>query len=306
MKKPLHVNLHKLSFEENQAIFERIKSDVLKNQIPQIHPQCIILGGPPASGKSTIADTLITDEAVWINIDELRQRHPSWDSLNMMNDKYTAFYTNADAGIWYELLIRESVANKFHIIIENTFGNRDVCLYLCDNLSYEGYDVHIKGMVVSYDKILLGSYKRYEKNKAGTGYGRFALPYSIDSAYKIFPDTIVALQKQGKVKSIELHSRSEPLFIGEYHTAQFGEIIYKERVKKYTIDDEYFVTDGWADVIRLMKNRNATWREYNSLLERLEYCFQLMKDEKYPEENIHIISKIHQQCKEDLNNNEQK
>ena len=296
MEKLLQANLHKLSFEDNQAIFEGIKNDVLKTQIPQKHPQCVILGGPPASGKSTLADPFITDEAVWINIDELRQRHPSWDSLNMMNDKYTAFYTNADAGIWYELLIRESVANKYNIIIENTFGDKDVCLYLCDNLSLAGYDVHIKGMVVSYDKILLGSYKRYEINKAGTGYGRFVLSYSIDGAYKKFPDTIVALQKQGKVKSIELHSRSEPIFTGDYHTAQFNEIIYNEYVKQYTIDDEYFVTDGWADVIRLMKNRNASRREFCFLSDRLEFCIQLMKEEKYPEKNIQIINNIHQQC----------
>jgi len=300
MEKPLHVNLHKLSFEENQTIFDGIKSDVLKKKIPQKQPQCIILGGPPASGKSTLADPLITNEAVWINIDELRQRHPSWDSLNMMNDKYTAFYTNADAGIWYELLIRESVVNRFDIIIENTFGNREVCLYLCDSLTQAGYHVHIKGMVVSYDKILLGSHKRYEINKAGTGYGRFVLPYSIDSAYKNFPNTIVALQKQRKVKSIELHSRSEPIFVGEYHTARFSEIIYNERIKKYTIDDEYFIADGWADVFQLMKNRNAFRREFSYLSDRLEFCIQLMKDEKYPEENIHIISNIHRQCKEDL------
>ena len=300
MEKPLHENLHKLSFEENQAIFERIKSDVLKNQISQIHPQCVILGGPPASGKSTIADPLITDEVVWINIDELRQRHPSWDSLNMMNDKYTAFYTNADAGIWYEQLIRECVANKFHIIIENTFGNKDICLYLCDNLFQAGYDVHIKSMVVSYDKILLGSYKRYEINKAGTGYGRFVLPYSIDDAYKKFPGTIIALQKQDKVKTIELHSRSEPIFTGEYHAAQFDEMIYNERIKNNTIDDKYFVTDGWAEVFRLMKNRNASRREFGFLSDRLEFCIQLMKEEKYPEENIHLISNIHQQYKKDL------
>jgi len=300
MEKPLHVNLHKLSFEENQAIFEEIKGDVLKNKIPQKHPQCIIFGGPPASGKSTIADPFITDEVVWINIDELRQRHPSWDSLNMKNDKYTAFYTNADAGIWYELLIRESVVNKFNIIIENTFENKDVCCYLCDNLSHAGYDVHIKGMVVSYDKILLGSYKRYEINKAGTGYGRFVLPYSIDGAYKNFPDTIVALQKQGKVKNIELQSRSEPIFTGDYHTAKFNEIIYNERIKRYTIDDEYFVTDSWVNVIQLMKNRNASRRELSSLFDRLEFCVQLMTDEKYPEKNILIINNIHQQCKEDL------
>ena len=300
MEKPLHANLHKLSFEENQDIFEGIRNDVLKNKIPQKHPQCTILGGPPASGKSTMADSLISDDAVWINIDELRHRHPSWDSLNMINDKYTAFYTNADAGIWYELLIRESVANGFHIIIENTFGNKDVCLYLCDNLSLAGYHVHVKGVVVSYDKILLGSHKRYEINKAGTGYGRFVLPYSIDSAYKNFPDTIIGFQKQEKVKSIELHSRSEPIFIGEYHTAQFGEIIYNERIKNYSINDEYFVSDGWANVIRLMKNRNASLREFSYLSDRLEFCIQLMKNENYPDDNIQIISNIHQQCKENL------
>jgi hypothetical protein len=300
MEKPLNANWHKLSFEKNNAIFEEIKFDVLKNKIPQVHPQCVILGGPPASGKSTLADPLITDDAVWINIDELRQRHPSWDSLNMINDKYTAFYTNADAGIWYERLIRESVDNKFNVVIENTFGNKEVCLYLCDSLTMMGYHVHIKGMVVSYDKILLGSHKRYEINKAGTGYGRFVLPYSIDGAYKNFADTIIHLQKQEKVKSIELHSRSEPIFTGDYYSAQFSEIIYNERIKKYTIDDEYFIIDGWTDVVQLMKNRNASRREFSYLSDRLDFCIQLMSEEKYPEENIQIIRNFHQQCKKDL------
>ncbi len=128
MEKPLHVNLHRLPLEENQRVFESIEIKYLSKAKSQKQPQCIFLGAPPASGKSTIAASFVNDEYVLINIDKLRQQHPAYDVLNEVNDKYTAIYTNADAGIWYEKLIRASAEKRCHILIENTFKHKETCM----------------------------------------------------------------------------------------------------------------------------------------------------------------------------------
>ena len=261
MEKPLHANLHKLPSEENQRLFE---------------------------------------EYVIINIDKLRQYHPSFKSLNLINDKYTAIYTNADAGIWYEKLIRASAEKRCHVLIENTFKDKETCLYLCEGFVRSGFQVHVKAMAVPYDKLLLGTHTRYEIKKAEKGYGRFSMPYSLDDAYHHFPYVVENIKKQKLVKSIEIYSRQELLFNGAYTNVPLMDIIQTERIRAYRPQERLEMIDGWNEVWELMKKREANVKEFHYVCARLESCIQLMKDEKYPEENIHIISTIHQQCKKDL------
>ena len=303
MEKPLYANLHKLPQEENQRIFGKIEERVLSGVNSQKHPQCIFLGAPPASGKSTIANSFINDDYILIDIDELRQYHPSYQSLNLINDKYTALYTNPDAGIWYEKLIRASAEKRCNILIENTFKDKETCLFLCEGFVLSGYHVHVKAMAVSYDKSLLGTHSRYEIKKAEKGFGRFSMPYSLDGAYNNFPDIVESIKKQGLVKSIEIYSRQELLFKGTYANASLKEIIQAERIRKYLPQERSELLDAWYEVWQLMKNRYASRKEFSYLLERLKFCIQLMSYEKYPEENIDIISNIYRQFKEDLHNN---
>ena len=300
MEKPLHVNLHKLPQEENQRIFEEIEREYLWEAKPQKYPQCVFLGAPPASGKSTIAASFINDDYVLINIDKLRQYHPSYKSLNLINDKYTAIYTNFDAGIWYEKLIRASAEKRCNMLIENTFKDKNTCLYLCEGFVGSGYQVHIKVMAVPYDKLLLGTHSRYEIKKAEKGFGRFSLPYSLDDAYHNFPDVVENIKMQGLVKSIEIYSRQELLFNGAYVNVPLMEVIQAERTRAYLPQERTEVLDSWNEVWQLMKKRAANIKEFQYVISRLEFCIQLMKEEKYPEENIRLINNIYQQCKEDL------
>ena len=300
MEKPLHVNLHKLPQEENQRIFEEIEREYLSEAKPQKHPQCIFLGAPPASGKSTIAASFIDDDFVFINIDKLRQYHPSYKSLNLINDKYTAIYTNFDAGIWYEKLIRASAEKRCHLLIENTFKDKQTCLFLCEGFVRSGYQVYVKVMAVPYDKLLLGTHSRYEIKKDKKGFGRFSMPYSLDDAYYHFPDVVENIKMQGLVKSIEIYSRQELLFNEAYINAPLMEIIRTERTRTYQPQECTEVLDSWNEVWQLMKKRATNIKEFHYVASRLEFCIQLMTDEKYPEENIHIISNIHQQYKKDL------
>jgi UDP-N-acetylglucosamine kinase len=301
MEKPPYINLHdKLPQEENQRLFEEIERGYLSKAKSQKHPQCIFLGGPPASGKSTIAASFIDNDYILINIDKLRQYHPSFKTLNIINDKYTATYTNPDAGIWYEKLIRASAEKRCHVLIENTFKDKETCLYLCEGFVQSGYQVHIKAMAVPYDKLLLGTYSRYEIKKAEKGFGRFSMPYSLDDAYRNFPNVVENIKIQGLVKSIELYSRQEMLFNSIYANAPLKDIIQTERVRVNRPQEISEMLDSWNVVRQLMKKRWANIKEFHDVISRLEFCTQLMKEENYPEENIHIIIGILQQFRNDL------
>ncbi len=50
----------------------------------------------------------------------------------------------------------------------------------------------------------------------------------------------------------------------------------------------------------LSRKTRLSLKEYYYLLKRLEFCIQLMTSERYPEENIRIISDVLRQFKEDL------
>ena len=297
MENPSFANLHRLPPEENQRIFEKIKTEYLFDTSSQDFPQCVFLGAPPASGKTTIFKLFTQKDYIFVNIDKLRQYHPLYEPLNRTNDKYTAIYTNPDAGIWYEKLIRACAEKRCNVLIENTFKDKDVCMYICEAFTKIGYHVHVKAMTVSYDKLLLGTHSRYEIKKYEKGYGRFSLPYSLDDAYFSFLNVVESIRKQGLVKSIEVFSRQEMLFCGAYADAPLIEIIQAERIRAYNQQERSEVFDSWVEVLDLMSKRKASEREFQYLALRLEFCIQLMKKEKYALENIQIINNILQKTK---------
>lgn len=54
-------NQYRLSDEEHQQVFEKIKKDFLNNSLSVVNPKVVITGGQPASGKGKLARDAIDE-----------------------------------------------------------------------------------------------------------------------------------------------------------------------------------------------------------------------------------------------------
>jgi len=288
----------RLSDEENEYIYrqKRLFEYYASNAKPQDQPIAVIIGGQPGTGKSTIVGrfrhTFKHSGVVHIDSDELRPFHPLQKKQDAINDRLTAVYTGKDAGIWAQKLMNDAVARRLNIIFESPLKNTEKILRQVDMLTSNGYLVDLKVAIVPYDLSLLGAYSRYEKPKAKGGYGRFVHNKPLRNCYQSQTVTVEAIQRQGKVSSIEIYSREGLIYKGDYRTTDLKHIIIAEQQRRFTSEEETKLKNRWREVGQMMLDRGAEIREFLRLEKQLNDRITECIDESYPTENIQLLIDI--------------
>ncbi|MDR1180707.1 MAG: zeta toxin family protein [Bacteroidales bacterium] len=294
--------LENLNVYKNKKIFE----DLAHNAIPQDNPIAIILGGQNASGKSTLGKQFLKEYQnaggiVKIEGDALREYHPLFPNFIQDDDKLMTAYTAKDSGRWTERVIRDCAASKRNMLIETTLRNPDVATGTVKQLhQLAGYDVQVKAFVVSYDKSLVGCFRRYERMKLQDGFGRFVHDHALNAAYAGMPKTLQALKEQNLASCIHLYTQKQPLFIGDYWKTDIVNIVNQERRREFTTDEVKDLHNQWNDVFTMMRSRGAGKEEFSEISERLSARIQSMITEKYPQTNINTIINIHHELNQKL------
>ncbi|MDR0603938.1 MAG: zeta toxin family protein, partial [Bacteroidales bacterium] len=221
MNTNIDTTIYQLNKVDNLAIFSQIEKKIitLDKFKSQKNPSLIIIGGQPGSGKSTlcssIQDGLTSDNnALFIDMDELREYHPKYKFINKNNDKYAALYTGPDAGKWSELLLRSAANKKYNIVYESTLKNTETICLMVQSFAKSGYNVSLQMIVVKPEISQVSTYLRYELLKDAQGYGRFVIPKYHDDSVANIPKTLQALKEQGLISKIELFTRDKSLFQG--------------------------------------------------------------------------------------------
>ena len=161
-----------------------------------------------------------------------------------------------------------------------------------DMLTDNGYLVDLKVAIVPYDLSLLGAYSRYEKPKAKGGYGRFVHDKPLQNAYQSQTVTVEAIQRQGKVSSIEVYSREGLIYKGNYRTADLKHIIITEQRRRFTSEEETKLKNRWREVGQMMLDRGADEREFLRIEKQLTARITECIDEGYPKENVQLLTDI--------------
>jgi UDP-N-acetylglucosamine kinase len=294
--------LENLRVYKNKRIFE----DLAYNAIPQDNPVAIILGGQNASGKSTLGKQFLKEYQnaggiTKIEGDALREHHPLFSNFIQDNDKLMTAYTAKDSGRWTARLIEDLARNRCNMLIETTMRSPNIACETARRLHEDGgYDVQVKALVVHYDKSLAGCFKRYEEMKAIIGYGRFVHEHALDAAYAGMSKTLQVLKDQNIVSCIHLYTREQPLFVGDYRTADIVGIVNQERCREFTNEEIKFLHKQWDDIFTMMRSRGAGKEEFSEISERLSVRIQSMITEKYPQTNVNTIINIHHELNQKL------
>lgn len=174
-------------------------------------PRAVLLGGQSGAGKTKlhyIVKKEYQQNAVVINGDEYRSRHPHYRELDAKYGPEAVSYTASWAGKMTEALIDALSVMQYNLVIEGTLRTAKVPIDTATLLRKRGYAVSLALMAVKPEISLISCQIRYEQMRlAGT------IPRATDPVHhnKIIHDIVSnldALEQSGLFEEIRLYSRT--------------------------------------------------------------------------------------------------
>lgn len=252
-------NQYKLSDEEHNLIFEKIKADFLNSSLSIVSPKVVITGGQPASGKGKLARDSIDQfkdkgGSVIIDPDQLRAYHPKYNELQKLDDKTSSGFTHHDAKKWSLELIEEAISHKKNIVLDQTSADFQTLKNTVQNFRDNGYkDVELKIMAVPEITSRQGIYHRYEMEKALYETGRFVNIDIHSEIYHKLENTIEQLKNDPIVDKLTVYDR--------HYNAIEQKDFRTERERPFSDQERQQHEYKWFKVIEAMQTRFAPYTE---------------------------------------------
>lgn len=202
---------YKLSKEEHNGIFEKIKQIMLFGKFPVEHPKAIIDIAPPGSGKTGLnaygAKQFNDNNVIIINNDELRKFHPNADEIAKLYPELYTKITSQESNTWTSDLFNFVLEKGYNVIFEGT-GRNTVILNTIKNMM-NNYYVTVRGMAVNELNCFISILDRYYCQVRSNGSGRLVVLDHFYDKYFGMPNTIDEIEKSGVVDNIEIFMRGE-------------------------------------------------------------------------------------------------
>jgi predicted ABC-type ATPase len=212
---------HELSQGQLREIFDQdILPDLHTNYGPfekVEHPHFVILGGQPGSGKSGLQKEAYAElhqrgSTIIVEGDAYRKHHPQFNEFAASNDPLEMPHKTAQAaGAWVKMLMEFGVENRLNIVLESTMRQPEVVKNTVRSLSAHGYHTEAHVIAVKRELSEAGVYSRYEDLINQIGVTRYSPTEAHDAAYRGFPQSLDALQKDGIIEKIKIYNREGPV-----------------------------------------------------------------------------------------------
>lgn len=184
-----------------ELIFERNKGLLLKHYKPQDKPTAFLLGGQPASGKSSLQSD---PSVLGINGDLYRVFHPDFARLLLDPQTYSQ-ETQIFSNVFTERMIEEVSERRLNVSIEGTMRNKKVPENTAEYFHKKGYRVVVRCIAAPGLFTGINVYYRYAEEIAVNGYGRLADMDVHDEAVAELPHTIDHLYDNKFVDEIQVY-----------------------------------------------------------------------------------------------------
>lgn len=276
-------NQYKLSDEEHNLVFEKIKDDFLNNSLSIVSPKVVITGGQPASGKGKLARDSIDQfkdrgGSVIIDPDQLRAYHPQYDELQKLDDKTSSGFTHHDAKKWSLELIEEAISHKKNIVLDQTSADFETLKNTVQNFRDKGYkEVELKIMAVPEITSRQGIYHRYEMEKALYETGRFVNVDIHSEIYHKLENTVEQLKHEPIVDKLTVYDRHYNAIEQKNFTA--------ERERPFSDQERQQHEYKWFKVIEAMQARFVPYTE-------LEIVKGLQESDRFKLNNQKLVSEV--------------
>lgn len=276
-------NQYKLSDEEHNLVFEKIKADFLNNSLSIVSPKVVITGGQPASGKGKLARDSIDQfkdkgGSVIIDPDQLRAYHPKYNELQKLDDKTSSGFTHHDAKKWSLELVEEAISHKKNIVLDQTSADFQTLKNTVQNFRDKGYkEVELKIMAVPEITSRQGIYHRYEMEKALYETGRFVNVDIHNEIYHKLEKTVEQLKHEPIVDKLTVYDRQYNAIEQKDFTA--------ERERPFSDQERQQHEYKWFKVIEAMQTRFAPYTE-------VEIVKGLQENDRFKLNNQKLVSEV--------------
>ena len=180
----------------------------------QPSPRAILLAGQPGAGKTILSSLLqssLDDDAVFINGDDYRRYHPHYSEFYKQYGSDSVPMTSAFSGEVTENLIARFSDLAFNMVIEGTGRTVDVPKRTATFLAEKGYIVEMAVIATRPLLSLISTLLRfYQMNEHGTIPRATALE-AHDSVVAVLPSNLDALSTFPRLSRITIWTRGAEL-----------------------------------------------------------------------------------------------
>lgn len=245
----IDINLDKYNHEEN--------------------PKLVLLGGQPASGKSSVIDEVVKEykqnkqDIVVLNSDDYKEHYPKYSKI-VSKDPNKIVEIHPYSNYVLGEVLKQTAPKGINALLEGTMRSAGYPLQVIDGFKSCGYQIDAYFIATNNYSSTVGHIERFENEIANRGFGR-AVPQSHhDDAYNNIPNTIAKLAESGKLANIIIVDR-------EFN--KLAQIINGDDVvKSYLTNREKITPELFNDIskridntIQMKDNRNAPVEEINYL-----------------------------------------
>ena len=171
---------------------------------PSAEPEVIYVAGQPASGKSSVIETLTRDHVI-LDSDELRKYHPALDEIMERDPLRMDVLTNGPVPYWMSSLIEHGRQHGHSLIIENTLSNPEFIAGEIAKFRSAGFRVKVVGLAVAQEVSRLGVVQRFLEAQRVSRYPRWTNEVSHTSGFKAIVPGLQAIAPL--VDDLEIRTR---------------------------------------------------------------------------------------------------
>ncbi len=248
MQNNFDITKEKADFIFEEVVFPLLSSGIDKSE----NKKAYIIGGQPGSGKSAFAELLLSQDGnlVFINGDDLRTYHPTYDSYLRENDQEAADMTQAVCNYWIESAIQKCLENGLSFIVEGTMRTTNAPLLTAKKAKEYGYGVYGCVIATPYDLSLASINYRYSEGKRLKDFVRYTKKESHDEAFTNLPRTVENLINSELFANFLVYKRLDGSFESRVGLNEKQEIINslnEGRRRELTEREFSFVRDNIID-----------------------------------------------------------
>lgn len=259
-----------------------------------------ILGGQPASGKSSILDKIqdkFDGNIVSLNGDDFKQFYPNYEKLAKENPFETSKLVQPYSNYVVNHLKQEAIEKGYNVLVEGTMRTAEVPLKTANEFIANEYKAEAHVISSNYYSSRIGIVERYENEVAKGGFGRMVDVNNHDEAYSNIPNTIKALVDSGKFDNISIATRGGEVIA---ETARGDDVVksYVNHRENLTPEIYLDVAERINNVSKMMTDRGASQSELDSLVgikasldNAFDKVFEATRDAAQKLENTSVIEK---------------
>jgi predicted ABC-type ATPase len=175
---------------ERQALHDAIIAEHFKGKTPVASPSVTVLGGGPASGKSTVVNELKHDEnTVKIDVDHIRTLLPEYgEGLAAKNPNISAF-THEESSMISKRISAQAASGKYNTLLDGT-GDNSLESLSSKVASFRNVGARVVGVYVTTDIHTAMQRANARGDKTGRYVPESFLRASHASVSRVFPQAV--------------------------------------------------------------------------------------------------------------------